>query len=38
MKPLVHAIPLQSALWAASFPPGEAKGGRYVFAWDIMKR
>ena len=26
MKPLVHAIPLQSALWAASFPPGEAKG------------
>ena len=26
MKLLVHAIPHQSALWAASFPPGEAKG------------
>ena len=22
----MHAIPHQSALWAASFPPGEAKG------------
>ena len=26
MKLSVHAIPHQSALWAASFPPGEAKG------------
>ena len=47
MKPLVHAVPHQSFLAIgsevpiakkSSFPPGEAKGGRYVFAWDIMKR
>ena len=47
MKLSVHAVPHQSFLAIgsevpiakkSSFPPGEAKGGRYVFAWDIMKR
>ena len=33
MKPLVHAIPHQSALWAASFPPGEAKGACTNSPW-----
>ena len=37
MKLLVHAIPHQSALWAASFPPGEAKGGHCVFAQGFLK-
>ena len=46
MKLSVHAIPHQSFLSIgsevpiakkSSFPPGEAKWGLYVFAWDFIK-